>query len=44
MQVMASMKIAALAALAAASLAGAANAQDTNRWFVHVGPAYVDPA
>jgi outer membrane protein len=35
---------AALAALALASLAGAAHAQETNRWFFHVGPAYVDPA
>ena len=40
---MASMKIAATAALAAASLAGAANAQEASRWFVHVGPAFVEP-
>lgn len=40
---MASMKTAALAALAVASLAGAANAQETSRWFVHAGPAFVEP-
>lgn len=37
-------KIAAAAALAFASMAGAANAQEASRWFVHMGPAYVDPA
>lgn len=40
---MASIKTAAAAALAMASLAGAANAQEASRWFVHLGPAYVDP-
>ncbi|WP_374470625.1 OmpW family protein [Phenylobacterium sp.] len=40
---MASMKIAAAAALAAASLAGAAHAQEASRWFVHAGPAFVEP-
>ncbi|MCR5878608.1 OmpW family protein [Phenylobacterium sp. J367] len=38
------MKIAAAAALAAATLAGAANAQEASRWFVHAGPAYVEPS
>jgi outer membrane protein len=41
---MASMKTAAIAALATASLAGAAQAQEASRWFVHAGPAYVEPA
>jgi outer membrane protein len=45
MQVMVSKKIAATAALALAFVAGAANAQEpASKWFVHVGPAYVDPA
>jgi outer membrane protein len=40
-----SKKIAATAALALAFVAGAANAQEPARkWFVHVGPAFVDPA
>ncbi|HEY8614809.1 OmpW/AlkL family protein [Phenylobacterium sp.] len=41
---MASFKIAAAAALAAATFAGAAQAQDAGRWFVHAGPAFVEPA
>jgi outer membrane protein len=42
--VMAKKIFAALSALALASVAGAANAQEASRWFVHVGPAYVEPA
>lgn len=41
---MATKTFAALAALALASVAGAANAQEASRWFVHVGPAYVEPS
>src|SRR4051794_40808707 len=42
-QEMLPIKTAAAAAVALAAMTATAHAEDSSRWFVHLGPAYVDP-